>query len=92
MRLCWLQDVVGLRGIILLVCAILMLPILTVLALTNIPPLICTISLGITYSFVAVSLEKKKSNLEMRKIVEDSFVKVLFVCLFVSQASLAVWS
>lgn len=57
LTLCWLQDFVGLRGIILLLCAIFTLPVLTILAFTNIPPLICTIWLGINYSFVAVSLD-----------------------------------
>uniref|UniRef100_H3C3X3 Lysosomal dipeptide transporter MFSD1 n=1 Tax=Tetraodon nigroviridis TaxID=99883 RepID=H3C3X3_TETNG len=50
-----LIDFVGLRVIILLVCAVLTLPVLTVLAFTNIPPLICTILLGMIYSFVAAS-------------------------------------
>lgn len=56
LMLCWLQDYVGLRAIILLACAILTVPMLAVLAFTNTPPLICTIWLGILYSFVAVSL------------------------------------
>lgn len=57
LTLCCFQDFVGLRGIILLICAILMLPVLTVLAFTNVPPLICTISMGIINAFVVVSFD-----------------------------------
>lgn len=57
----------ALRGVILLVCASLTLSVLTILAFTNIPPLIGTIGLGITYSFVAVSLDPVlKTNLILR--------------------------
>lgn len=47
----------GLRAIILLTCTVLTLPVPAVLAFTNVPPLISTIWLGLTYSFVAVSLD-----------------------------------
>ncbi|TWW81391.1 major facilitator superfamily domain-containing protein 1-like [Takifugu flavidus] len=50
-----LIDFVGLRGIILLACTILTLPVSAILAFTNVSPLISTLWLGLTYSFVAVS-------------------------------------
>lgn len=59
------QDFVGLRGIILLACAILTLPVSAILAFTNIPPLISTIWLGLAYSFVAVSLDPFDCSIEL---------------------------
>ncbi|XP_003961479.1 major facilitator superfamily domain-containing protein 1-like [Takifugu rubripes] len=50
-----LIDFVGLRGVILLACTILTLPVSAILAFTNISPLISTLWLGLAYSFVAVS-------------------------------------
>lgn len=55
----------GLRGIILLACTILTLPVSAILAFTNIPPLISTIWLGLAYSFVAVSLDPLECSIEI---------------------------
>lgn len=55
----------GLRGIILLACTILTLPVSAILAFTNISPLISTIWLGLAYSFVAVSLEPFDCSIEL---------------------------
>lgn len=63
--LCSFQDFVGLRGIILLACTILTLPVSFILAFTNIYPLISTIWLGVAYSFVAVSLDPFECSIEL---------------------------
>ncbi|XP_076842967.1 lysosomal dipeptide transporter MFSD1 isoform X2 [Brachyhypopomus gauderio] len=51
-----LIDYVGLRGVFALLCAVLTLPVFGLLAFTFVAPLICTIWLGITYSFAAASM------------------------------------
>lgn len=51
-----LIDYVGLRGVFAVLCAVLTLPVFGLLAFTFVPPLICTIWLGITYSFAAASM------------------------------------
>lgn len=52
---CWVQDYVGLRGILASACAVLTLPVFGLLAFSYVPPLVSTIWLGVTYSFAAVS-------------------------------------
>lgn len=49
------QDYAGLRGALADVCAMLTLPVFTLLAFMSVPLLVSTIWLGITYSFAAVS-------------------------------------
>nr|XP_057917161.1 major facilitator superfamily domain-containing protein 1-like isoform X2 [Doryrhamphus excisus]XP_057917162.1 major facilitator superfamily domain-containing protein 1-like isoform X2 [Doryrhamphus excisus] len=51
-----LIDHLGKRGIFAMSCAILGLPVFGLLAFTFIPPLVCTIWLGIIYPCVSVSL------------------------------------
>ncbi|XP_074453524.1 lysosomal dipeptide transporter MFSD1-like isoform X1 [Larus michahellis] len=51
-----LIDYVGLRGVFAVGCAALTLPVFALLAFTFVPPLVCTIGLGITYSFAAASM------------------------------------
>lgn len=82
LSLCCLQDFVGLRAVILLLCAILMVPVLTFLAFTNIPPLVCTIWMGIVYSFVVVSLDLDflRISLEMRKILQIFLFYYYYFC------------
>lgn len=63
--LCSFQDFVGLRGVILLACTILTLPVSAILAFTNVSPLISTIWLGLAYSFVAVSLDPFECSIEL---------------------------
>ncbi|KAL6488203.1 hypothetical protein MHYP_G00019440 [Metynnis hypsauchen] len=48
-----LIDYVGLRGVFAVLCAVLTLPVFGLLAFTFVAPLVCTIWLGITYSFAA---------------------------------------
>ena len=51
-----LIDVVGLRGILALTCALLTIPVFGILAFTYVYPLVATLWLGITYSFAAASM------------------------------------
>ncbi|XP_068610753.1 lysosomal dipeptide transporter MFSD1-like [Brachionichthys hirsutus] len=51
-----LIDYVGLRGIFIVSCAVLTLPVFGLLAFTYVSPLIATIWLGITYSFASPSM------------------------------------
>ncbi|XP_051877488.1 major facilitator superfamily domain-containing protein 1-like [Pristis pectinata] len=51
-----LIDYVGLRGIFAMMCAMLTVPVFTLLAFTFVPPLVSMIWLGVTYSFAAASL------------------------------------
>ncbi|XP_030622945.1 major facilitator superfamily domain-containing protein 1 [Chanos chanos] len=51
-----LIDYVGMRGIFAVMCAVLTLPVFGLLAFTFVPPLVCTIWLGVTYSFAAASM------------------------------------
>ncbi|XP_076154722.1 lysosomal dipeptide transporter MFSD1 [Alosa pseudoharengus] len=51
-----LIDYIGLRGVFAVLCAVLTLPVFGLLAFTFVPPLICTIWLGVTYSFAAASM------------------------------------
>ncbi|KAK3089402.1 hypothetical protein FSP39_003368 [Pinctada imbricata] len=49
-------DIIGKRGILALVCALLTIPLFGLLAFTTVYPLICTLWLGVTYSFAAASM------------------------------------
>lgn len=49
-------DVIGKRGILALLCSLLTIPLFGLLAFTTVYPLVCTLWLGITYSFAAASL------------------------------------
>lgn len=49
------QDIIGKRGYLAVLCAILTLPVFGILAFTTWYPLIATLWLGITYSFAASS-------------------------------------
>ncbi|CAN0383710.1 unnamed protein product [Lampetra planeri] len=51
-----LIDYVGLRGVFCTACAVLTLPVFALLAFTTVPPLVCTLWLGVTYSFAAASM------------------------------------
>ncbi|XP_050401661.2 major facilitator superfamily domain-containing protein 1 [Patella vulgata] len=51
-----LIDVIGKRGILALICALLTIPVFGILAFTSVYPLVATLWLGITYSFAAASL------------------------------------
>lgn len=51
----FLQDVIGKRGILALLCSLLTIPLFGLLAFTTVYPLVCTLWLGVTYSFAAVS-------------------------------------
>ncbi|TNN38438.1 Major facilitator superfamily domain-containing protein 1 [Liparis tanakae] len=51
-----LIDYVGLRGVFALACAVLTLPVFGLLAFTFVAPLVCTVWLGVTYSFAASSM------------------------------------
>ncbi|XP_054624053.1 major facilitator superfamily domain-containing protein 1-like isoform X2 [Dunckerocampus dactyliophorus] len=51
-----LIDHVGMRGIFAMSCAVLALPVFALLAFTFIPPLVCTIWLGVLYPCVSVSM------------------------------------
>lgn len=46
----------GLRGVFALACAVLTLPVFGLLAFTFVAPLVCTVWLGVTYSFAASSM------------------------------------
>ncbi|XP_061911872.1 major facilitator superfamily domain-containing protein 1-like isoform X1 [Entelurus aequoreus] len=52
----FLIDCVGLRGIFAMSCAILALPVFGLLAFTFVPPLVCTIWLGVIYPCASVSM------------------------------------
>uniref|UniRef100_K1PQD2 Lysosomal dipeptide transporter MFSD1 n=1 Tax=Magallana gigas TaxID=29159 RepID=K1PQD2_MAGGI len=49
-------DVIGKRGILALLCSLLTIPLFGLLAFTTVYPLVCTLWLGVTYSFAAASL------------------------------------
>ncbi|XP_076439964.1 lysosomal dipeptide transporter MFSD1-like [Babylonia areolata] len=49
-------DILGKRGVLAFMCALLTVPVFGILAFTTIYPLIPTIWLGITYSFAAASM------------------------------------
>ncbi|XP_071952623.1 lysosomal dipeptide transporter MFSD1-like isoform X2 [Antedon mediterranea] len=49
-------DYIGMRGILALCCGLLTIPVFGILAFTNITALVCTLWLGVTYSFAAASL------------------------------------
>ncbi|XP_011455684.3 major facilitator superfamily domain-containing protein 1 [Magallana gigas] len=49
-------DVIGRRGILALLCSLLTIPLFGLLAFTTVYPLVCTLWLGVTYSFAAASL------------------------------------
>ncbi|XP_061182017.1 major facilitator superfamily domain-containing protein 1-like [Saccostrea echinata] len=49
-------DIIGKRGILALLCALLTIPLFGLLAFTKVYPLVCTLWLGITYSFAAASM------------------------------------
>ncbi|XP_064624959.1 major facilitator superfamily domain-containing protein 1-like [Lineus longissimus] len=49
-------DIIGKRGILACMCAVLTLPVFGLLAFTTVYPLVSIIWLGITYSFAAASL------------------------------------
>ncbi|XP_071135592.1 lysosomal dipeptide transporter MFSD1-like [Mytilus edulis] len=51
-----LIDVIGMRGILALTCALLTIPVFGILAFTYVYPLVATLWLGITYSFAAASM------------------------------------
>ncbi|ESP05560.1 hypothetical protein LOTGIDRAFT_208557 [Lottia gigantea] len=51
-----LIDIIGKRGILAMLCAILTIPVFGILAFTTVYPLVATLWLGITYSFAAASL------------------------------------
>ncbi|XP_074641992.1 lysosomal dipeptide transporter MFSD1-like isoform X2 [Tubulanus polymorphus] len=49
-------DVIGKRGVLSLLCAVLTIPVFGILAFTYVYPLVATLWLGITYSFAAASM------------------------------------
>ncbi|XP_033115066.1 major facilitator superfamily domain-containing protein 1-like isoform X2 [Anneissia japonica] len=49
-------DFIGMRGILALCCGLLTIPVFGILAFTHINALVCTLWLGVTYSFAAASL------------------------------------
>ncbi|XP_013788173.1 major facilitator superfamily domain-containing protein 1-like [Limulus polyphemus] len=49
-------DVVGKRGVMAVLCAVLTIPVFGLLAFTNVYPLVSTLWLGVTYSVAAASL------------------------------------
>ncbi|XP_052070233.1 major facilitator superfamily domain-containing protein 1-like isoform X1 [Mytilus californianus] len=51
-----LIDVIGMRGVLALTCALLTIPVFGILAFTYVYPLVATLWLGITYSFAAASM------------------------------------
>ena len=51
-----LQDIVGKRGYLILLSAMLTIPVFVILAFTSLYPLIATLGLGFTYSLAAVSM------------------------------------
>lgn len=50
------QDHVGLRGIFLVTCNVLTLLAFGLLAFTYVPPLVCTVIIGVAYSCASVIL------------------------------------
>ncbi|CAC5422770.1 unnamed protein product [Mytilus coruscus] len=55
-RVRFTQDVIGMRGVLALTCALLTIPVFGILAFTYVYPLVATLWLGITYSFAAASM------------------------------------
>lgn len=51
------QDYVGMRGIFLVACSVLVLLAFGLLAFTCVPPLVSTIILGVAYSCASVILD-----------------------------------
>ncbi|XP_059159078.1 major facilitator superfamily domain-containing protein 1-like [Physella acuta] len=51
-----LIDVFGKRGYIAMATAVLTIPVFGLLAFSYVPPLVCTLWLGVTYSFAAASM------------------------------------
>jgi len=49
-------DYVGYRGFLCSACALLTIPVFGILAFTNVPPLVATLWLGVTYSIAAASM------------------------------------
>ncbi|XP_063286678.1 major facilitator superfamily domain-containing protein 1-like [Pelobates fuscus] len=49
-------DYVGMRGVLAVLCAVLTIPVFALLAFTFVPPLVSTLWLGVTYSFLAASM------------------------------------
>uniref|UniRef100_A0A1I8J3E6 MFS domain-containing protein n=1 Tax=Macrostomum lignano TaxID=282301 RepID=A0A1I8J3E6_9PLAT len=50
------QDIIGKRGYLALLCALLTIPVFGLLAFTTVYPLVSTLWLGVTYSFAAASM------------------------------------
>uniref|UniRef100_A0A8C5R2X3 Lysosomal dipeptide transporter MFSD1 n=1 Tax=Leptobrachium leishanense TaxID=445787 RepID=A0A8C5R2X3_9ANUR len=50
-----LIDYIGMRGVLAFFSALLTLPVFALLAFTDVPPLVSTLWLGVTYSFAAAS-------------------------------------
>uniref|UniRef100_A0A8C5WLC3 Lysosomal dipeptide transporter MFSD1 n=1 Tax=Leptobrachium leishanense TaxID=445787 RepID=A0A8C5WLC3_9ANUR len=51
-----LIDYIGMRGVLIFLCSVLTLPVFALLAFTNVPPLVSTLWLGVTYSFAVASM------------------------------------
>ena len=51
-----IQDIIGMRGLLALTCALATIPVFGLLAFTTVFPLVSTLWLGVTYSFAAVSI------------------------------------
>ncbi|XP_033628310.1 major facilitator superfamily domain-containing protein 1-like [Asterias rubens] len=51
-----LIDIIGMRGLLALTCALATIPVFGLLAFTTVFPLVSTLWLGVTYSFAAASL------------------------------------
>jgi len=49
-------DYVGFRGVLCSACALLTIPVFGILAFTEVPPLVATLWLGVTYSIAAASM------------------------------------
>lgn len=71
--MCFMQDIIGKRGVLAVVCAVFTIPVFILLAFTEVHPLVATLALGATYSFAAV----RNDCLNLSYFTDDDRPKLL---------------